>query len=91
MTLGIRPEDVRVGGAARTADNRLTARVTSVQFQGASTRLVLTGVGEPELSVQCDVTATALVDLGVKEGAEVPVALAPEALHAFVETAVPAG
>ena len=89
VTLGIRPEDVRVGAAAMGVDNRLTARVTSIQFQGASTRLALAGVGDTALTLECDVTATALADLGVKEGAEVPVALAPDALRAFAEPADP--
>jgi len=89
VTLGIRPEEVRVGAAARDGDNRLTARVTSVQFQGASTRLTLAGLGEAALALECDVAATALADLGVKEGAEVPVALAPDALRAFTETLAP--
>jgi len=85
VTLGIRPEEVRVGAAARDLDNRLTARVTSVQFQGAFTRLGLRGLGDGGVALECDVAATALADLGVKEGAEVPVALAPDALRAFVE------
>jgi iron(III) transport system ATP-binding protein len=83
LTLGIRPEDVRVGSAAREVDNRLTARVTGVQFQGAFTRLALTALGEAALALECDVAAGALADLGLKEGAEVPVALPPDALRAF--------
>ena len=83
VTLGVRPEEVRVGAAARDSDNRLTARVTAVQFQGAFTRLALTGLGDAALPLECDVAATALAELGLKEGAEVPVALAPEALRAF--------
>ena len=85
VTLGIRPEEVRVGAAARDLDNRLTARVVSVQFQGAFTRLALRGLGDGAVALECDVAATALADLGVKEGVEVPVALAPDALRAFVE------
>ena len=89
VTLGIRPEEVRLGPAARTARNRLTARVTSVQFQGAFTRLTLAGVGEDGLALSCDVAATALAELGVKDGAEVAVALPPDAVRAFVETPAP--
>jgi iron(III) transport system ATP-binding protein len=83
LTLGIRPEEVRVEGGARTGENRLTARVTGVQFQGAFTRLALAAVGDGGLTLECDVAAGALADLGVKEGAEVPVLLAPAALRAF--------
>jgi iron(III) transport system ATP-binding protein len=84
LTLGIRPEEVRVGAAARQADNRLTARVTSVQFQGAFTRLGVQALGDGP-ALECDLPATALAELGLAEGAELPVALAPEALRVFVE------
>jgi iron(III) transport system ATP-binding protein len=85
ITLGIRPEEVRVGPAVRETDNRVLTRVTSVQFQGAFTRLALAQLGETGLTLECDVAATALLDLGVKEGSEVLVALAPEALRAFTD------
>jgi TOBE domain len=65
------------------AENRLTVRVTSVQFQGASTRLGLQVAGEPAAMLECDLAATALAELDVKEGAEVPAALPPEALRVF--------
>jgi len=78
-------QEVRLGPAARAAENRLTARVTSVQFQGAFTRLTLAGVGADGLALSCDVAATALAELGVKDGAEVAVALPPDAVRAFVE------
>src|SRR3989449_11402 len=52
VTLGIRPEEVRVGAAARDSDNRLTARVTAVQFQGAFTRLALTRPGDAALPLE---------------------------------------
>jgi iron(III) transport system ATP-binding protein len=84
LTLGIRPEEVRVGAAAREGDNRLTARVTSVQFQGAFTRLGLHTNGEGGPALECDLAATALAELRVGEGAELPVALVPGALRAFV-------
>jgi iron(III) transport system ATP-binding protein len=89
LTLGIRPEEVRIGAAARAAENRLTARVTSVQFQGAFTRLGLRTCGEGGPALECDLAATALADLEVREGAELPVALVPGALRAFVTA--PAG
>jgi iron(III) transport system ATP-binding protein len=84
VTLGIRPEEVRVGAGARESDNRLTARVTSVQFQGAFTRLGLQPTGDGGPALECDLAATALADLDVREGAELAVALPPEALRVFV-------
>ena len=84
LTLGIRPEAVRVDSVVRgDTDNRLAARVTSVQFQGASTRLGLQVIGEPAARLECDLAATALAELDVKEGAEVPVVLPPDALRVF--------
>jgi iron(III) transport system ATP-binding protein len=86
VTLGIRPEEVRVGPAAGEAENRLAARVTSVQFLGAFTRFVVQAAGGGP-AVECDLAATALAELGIAEGAEVPVALTPEALRVFVAPA----
>jgi iron(III) transport system ATP-binding protein len=84
LTLGIRPEQVRVGAAADAAENRLTARVTSVQFQGAFTRLGLRPAGAGGPTLECDLAATALAALDVEEGSELPVALVPDALRAFL-------
>jgi iron(III) transport system ATP-binding protein len=89
LTLGIRPEQVRIGTAAREAENRLTARVTSVQFQGSFTRIGLRPASDAGLALECDLSATALAELELKEGAELPVALTPGALRAFVTA--PAG
>jgi len=88
ITLGIRPEQVRVGAAAREADNRLVGRVTSVQFQGAFTRLGVQAAGDGP-SLACDLAAGALAELEIEEGTELAVALAPDALRVFV--APPAG
>ncbi|HEV2056012.1 MAG TPA: putative 2-aminoethylphosphonate ABC transporter ATP-binding protein [Methylomirabilota bacterium] len=87
LTLAIRPEEITVGPAALHGDNRLTARITAVQFLGAFTRLGLTpvveGGGDGRPSLECDVAATAFAELGVGEGADLPIALAPGALRAF--------
>ena len=88
VTLGIRPEEVRVGASAREAENRLAVRVTSVQFQGPFTRVGVQAVGGGPV-LECDLAATALAEIGIKEGVELPVALTPDALRAFVEP--PAG
>jgi iron(III) transport system ATP-binding protein len=85
LALAIRPEEIRVGAAAgEVADNRVVARVTAVQFSGAFARLslALPGEGAPEL--ECDLATAALAETGVKEGAELPVALTPESLRVFV-------
>ena len=83
LTLAIRPEEITVGPAALHGDNRLTARITVVQFLGAFTRLGLTVNGESGTPLECDVAATAFAALGVGEGADLPIALAPDALRVF--------
>ena len=83
LTLAIRPEEITVGPAALHGDNRLTARITAVQFLGAFTRLGLMVDGEGRTALECDVAATAFAELGVGEGADLPIALAPDALRAF--------
>ena len=87
LTLAIRPEEITVGPAALHGDNRLTARITAVQFLGAFTRLglapVVGGGGDGRTALECDVAATAFAELGVGEGADLPIALAPDALRAF--------
>src|SRR5215831_9172383 len=89
LTLGIRPEEIRIGPAATGAENRLGARVVSIQFQGALTRLVLSAGDAGAITLECDLPAAALAELGLKEGSDVPVALTPEALRVFLEP--PAG
>jgi iron(III) transport system ATP-binding protein len=83
MVIGIRPEALCIGPAAVGAENGLATRIASVQFQGALTRLGLHAAGEPPLTLECDVAATVLSELGLTEGGEVPVALPPDALRAF--------
>jgi iron(III) transport system ATP-binding protein len=83
VTLAIRPEEIRVGAAAGTAGNPVTARVASIQFLGAFTRLTLTLPDLGDVLVDCDVAAGAFAALGATPGGEVPAALARAALRVF--------
>jgi len=88
LALAIRPEEIRVGAPTHEAvDNRVAARVVTVQFLGAFARLLLAlpGDGGPEL--ECDLAGDALADAGAKEGAELALVLTPEALRVFPEPA----
>jgi iron(III) transport system ATP-binding protein len=87
LTLGIRPEEIRIGPVANGAENRLGARVVSIQFQGALTRLALTAGDAGEITLDCDLPAATLAELGLKEGSDVPVALTADALRVFIEPA----
>jgi len=82
LALAIRPEEVRAAGAARSADNRLAGRVAAVQFLGAFARVSLT-LGDGVPAVECDLPVSALAEAGVKEGAELAIALTPDALRPF--------
>ena len=83
VTLAIRPEELVIGTAARQAENSLTMRVTAVQFLGAFTRLALVLPGGESASIECDVAAGALADVGAKEGSELALALPPAVLRVF--------
>src|SRR5262245_36822936 len=86
LTLGIRPEEIRIGPAAHGAENRLGARVIRIQFQGALTRLALTaGEAAAEIALECDLPAATLAELGLKEGSDVPLALPADAMRVFIE------
>ena len=80
------PQEIRVGAPTHEAvDNRVAARVVTVQFLGAFARLslALPGDGGPEL--ECDLAGDALADAGAKEGTELALVLTPEALRVFPE------
>ena len=81
--LAVRPEEILVGPAARAAARHLVARIRSVQFLGSFTRLGVVLPGDGEVTVECDVAANAFAELGVKEGADLPVAFRPESLRVF--------
>ena len=88
VTLGIRPEEIIVGPAARDADNRIVGRVAGVQFLGAFTRIRL-DLGESAPPLECDLAMGALADVGAKEGMELPLALRADALRVFPDPAPP--
>jgi iron(III) transport system ATP-binding protein len=83
LTLAIRPEEIVVGPGAQGAPNRLVTRIRSIQFLGSFTRLVLSLPGDGDPMIECDVAANSFAELGAKEGAELPLALRPDALRVF--------
>jgi iron(III) transport system ATP-binding protein len=83
VVLAIRPEEVAVGPAARGSENLLAARVVAVLFMGALARLRLTLADPPHPTLEADVPMSVLVEEGIKEGGELPLALRPEALRVF--------
>ncbi|HET7874253.1 MAG TPA: putative 2-aminoethylphosphonate ABC transporter ATP-binding protein [Methylomirabilota bacterium] len=85
LILALRPEEIVIGPGAKGMENSFTARVGAVQFLGPFTRLVLTLPGDPGARLECDVSANAFAELGIAEGADLPLALRPEALRVFVD------
>jgi iron(III) transport system ATP-binding protein len=82
LTLAIRPEELVVGPAAAAAGNVLSGTVGAVQFLGPFTRLTLALPGVPA-GLDCDVAATALGALELREGAPLALALPAAALRVF--------
>jgi iron(III) transport system ATP-binding protein len=89
LTLAIRPEEILVGPAASGPENRLSVRITAIQFLGSFTRLQLQGGADGLAMLECDVADSTFAALGVGEGAELPVVLQPDALRAFPAPAAP--
>jgi ABC-type Fe3+/spermidine/putrescine transport system ATPase subunit len=83
VTLAIRPEEILIGPAARDGENRIVTRVCQIQFLGAFTRLDLALPGETKPTLECDIAVNALSEVGVREGAELSLALKPDALRIF--------
>ncbi|HEU4438612.1 MAG TPA: TOBE domain-containing protein, partial [Methylomirabilota bacterium] len=82
LMLAIRPEEILVGDATTGAPNRLVTRIRAVQFLGPFTRLSL-ALPDGAPALECDVAAGAFAALGATEGAELALALRPEALRVF--------
>ena len=85
VTLAIRPEELVIGPAARNAENGMSMRVRTLQFLGAFTRMTLALPGDDVGTLECDVAAGALAEVGAKEGSDLPLALPPAALRVFRE------
>jgi len=81
--LGIRPEDVALGAQWGDAGH-FQARVTRVEFRGASTRvsLMLTETG-PELPIEADIPAARARELGLERGVVLRLALPPDRVSAY--------
>jgi iron(III) transport system ATP-binding protein len=83
VTLAIRPEEILVDAAARGVTNGLVCRVRSVQFLGSFTRLGVDVSGDEGTALECDVPASTVAALGLREGAPLALVLTPEALRVF--------
>ena len=82
VTVGLRPEEVRVRGIAPGQPNTLQVRVTDLEYLGAFCRARL--VTEPGgAQILADFSANLMRDMEVALGTVLTVALPPESLHVF--------
>ena len=83
VSVGIRPEEVRVRNLAADATNRIDTTIDELEFLGAFCRARLAPVAAPQLRMLADFSANAMRDLSLATGQPLTVALPPEALRVF--------
>jgi iron(III) transport system ATP-binding protein len=83
VRLGLRPEEVRVRNLDGTTQNKLDAKVASLDFLGSFCRARLNPEAAPGVTILADFSANLMRDLAVTEGQKLPIALPPESLRLF--------
>jgi iron(III) transport system ATP-binding protein len=83
VSVGIRPEEVRVRNLADDAANRIDTTIDELEFLGAFARARLAPVAAPQLRVLADFSVNALRDLSLAAGQSLTIALPPETLRVF--------
>jgi iron(III) transport system ATP-binding protein len=83
VTLGLRPEEVRIRGVEAGSPNAIAVRVELLDFLGAFCRATLRPTAARDLVVRSDFSANAMRDLGIEEGQTLTVGLPPESLRVF--------
>ncbi|ODT14185.1 MAG: amino acid ABC transporter substrate-binding protein [Kaistia sp. SCN 65-12] len=83
VTVGIRPEEVRVRNLDAQATNRIDTRIDTLEFLGGFARARLVPVAAPQLHVLADFSVNALRDLSLTAGQPLSIVLPPETLRVF--------
>jgi iron(III) transport system ATP-binding protein len=83
VTLGLRPEEVRIRGVEADAPNAIPVTVALIDFLGAFCRATLRPTVGRDLVILCDFSANAMRDLGIREGQALTVALPPDLMRVF--------
>ncbi len=81
VRIGFRPEDVRMVRAP--GPNSFEAMVTSLEFLGSYARAGLALKRQPETAFAAEVSANDMRDQNLKVGADIIIALPPDALRVF--------
>lgn len=83
VRLGLRPEEVRVRNLDNATQNKLDAKVISLDFLGSFCRARLNPETAPGVTILADFSANLMRDLAVTEGQKLAIALPPESLRLF--------
>jgi iron(III) transport system ATP-binding protein len=83
VSVGIRPEEVRVRNLDAGAANRMDTRIDALEFLGAFARARLVLDVAPQMHVLADFSVNALRDLSLAAGQPLTIALPPETLRVF--------
>ena len=85
VSIGLRPEEVRVRNIDSETPNRLAATVALIDFLGPFCRARLELEAAPGVALLADFSTNLMRDLGVVEGQSLTVALPPESLRVFAK------
>ncbi len=83
VTLGLRPEEIRVRGIAPDTPNQLAATVVLLDYLGAFCRATLALDTAPDVKLVADFSANAMRDLAIAEGQSLTLVLPHESLRIF--------
>ncbi len=83
VRLGLRPEEVRVRNLDSATQNKIDAKVLSLDFLGSFCRARLNPEAAPGITILADFSANLMRDLAVTEGQKLAIALPPESLRLF--------
>ena len=82
VTVGLRPEEVKVRGVEPGQPNAVEVRVADLEFLGAFCRARLLTVGG-EVPILADFSANLMRDMEIAEGRTLSIVLPPSSLHVF--------
>jgi iron(III) transport system ATP-binding protein len=85
VSIGLRPEEVRVRNIDGETPNSLAATVALIDFLGPFCRVRLELEAAPGVALLADFSTNLMRDLGVVEGQTLTVALPPESLRVFAK------
>jgi iron(III) transport system ATP-binding protein len=83
VTLGLRPEEIRVRDVKAEEINVVDVRVVELEFLGAFCRAHLQPEGETSKPLVADFSANLMRDLNIQQNKRLLIALPPEALRVF--------